>query len=77
MKYLFNICGDIPHAKIQNINIPLDGRNLIITGKNGSGKTSFLKLLEQKVLLHLDKKAYLTDGQIDSIKYYENIMKIL
>ena len=75
MKYLFNICGDIPHAKIQNINIPLDGRNLIITGKNGSGKTSFLKLLEQKILLHLDKKAYLTDGQINSIKHYENIIK--
>lgn len=75
MKYLFNICGDIPHAKIQNINIPLEGRNLIITGKNGSGKTSFLKLLEQKILLHLDKKAYLTDGQINSIKHYENIIK--
>lgn len=74
MKYLFNICGDIPHAKIENINIPLDGRNLIITGKNGSGKTSFLKLLEQKILLHLDKKAYLTDGQINSIKHYENII---
>lgn len=74
MKYLFNISGNIPHAKIENIKIPLDGRNLIITGKNGSGKTSFLKLLEQKVLLHLDKKAYLTDGQIDSIKYYENII---
>jgi predicted ATP-dependent endonuclease of OLD family len=74
MKYLFNICGDIPHAKIENINIPLDGRNLIITGRNGSGKTSFLKLLEQKILLHLDKKAYLTDGQIGSINHYEHII---
>lgn len=74
MKYLFNISGNIPHAKIENIKIPLEGRNLIITGKNGSGKTSFLKLLEQKILLHLDKKAYLTDGQISSIRHYEDII---
>jgi hypothetical protein len=49
MKYLINISGDIPHAGITNINIPLNGRNLIITGKNGSGKTSFLKKLEKNI----------------------------
>jgi predicted ATP-binding protein involved in virulence len=57
MKYLINISGDIPHAGITNINIPLDGRNLIITGKNGSGKTSFLNLLSDKINIHLKKEA--------------------
>lgn len=56
MKYLMNISGDIPHAKIENINIPLNGRNLIITGRNGSGKTSFLTTLERNILNQLEKK---------------------
>jgi len=45
MKYIKYICADIPHTKIQHINIPLNGRNLIITGQNGAGKTSLLKAL--------------------------------
>ncbi|HCU0824062.1 TPA: ATP-binding protein [Acinetobacter baumannii] len=52
-----NIRGDIPHAKIENINIPLNRRNLIITGKNGSGKTSFLNSLSNKINIHLKKEA--------------------
>ncbi|WP_447508187.1 AAA family ATPase [Acinetobacter lactucae] len=51
-----NIRGDIPHAKIENINIPLNRRNLIITGRNGSGKTSFLTTLERNILNNLEKK---------------------
>lgn len=53
MKYLQNISGEIKHAGIANINIPLNKRNLIITGRNGSGKTSFLNLLSDKIKLHL------------------------
>ncbi|HFF5432336.1 AAA family ATPase [Acinetobacter baumannii] len=49
-----NISGAIPHAGIENINIPLNGRNLIITGKNGSGKTSFLDKLFETLNTDLD-----------------------
>lgn len=54
MKYLINIGGEIPHAGLKNINIPLNGRNLIITGKNGSGKTSFLNKLFESINADLD-----------------------
>lgn len=54
MKYLVNISGNIPHARITNITIPLNGRNLIITGKNGSGKTSFLDKLFESLNTDLD-----------------------
>lgn len=54
MKYLVNISGNIPHAGITNITIPLNGRNLIITGKNGSGKTSFLNKLFESLNTNLD-----------------------
>lgn len=55
MKYLMNISGEIPHSAITNINIPLNGRNLIITGKNGSGKTSFLINLYNSLGQYFDK----------------------
>ncbi len=45
MKYIKHIRGHIPHINTQTIDIPLNGRNLIITGRNGAGKTSLLKTL--------------------------------
>jgi predicted ATPase len=41
-KWIKNIVGVIPHTN-KSVRIDLDGRNLIVTGANGSGKTSFLK----------------------------------
>lgn len=40
-KYIKNISGSIPNTT-REINVSLGGRNLIVTGANGSGKTSFL-----------------------------------
>ncbi|HGN0870107.1 TPA: AAA family ATPase [Providencia alcalifaciens] len=56
MRHLINISGEISHAGVSDIDVPLNGRNLIITGKNGSGKTSFLSLLSDKFRLHLGKE---------------------
>lgn len=55
-KYIKRISGIIPNTN-KEININLDGKNLIITGTNGSGKTSLLKELFNKVnLLIVQKK---------------------
>ena len=72
MKYLINISGDIPHAGLNDINIPLKGRNLIITGKNGSGKTSFLSLIADKIKIHLNKEAQVKDEAERQIVFWEN-----
>jgi predicted ATP-binding protein involved in virulence len=42
-KWIKNISGKIPHTN-KVVNIDLDGKNLIVTGANGSGKTSFLNV---------------------------------
>jgi len=43
-KWIKSIKGTIPHTN-KTVDIELDGKNLIVTGGNGSGKTSFLKSL--------------------------------
>ena len=54
--YIEQISGTIPHTH-KTVDIPLDGRNLIITGGNGSGKTSFLRsAYEKTVLLIVNRK---------------------
>lgn len=70
-----NISGDIPHADITNINIPLNGRNLIITGKNGSGKTSFLKKLNEKLSLHFSKQIQRQQNHEQNLNYYQSQLK--
>lgn len=55
-RYLNRITGIIPNT-YKEIDIPLNGKNLIITGGNGSGKTSLLKELHRKIeLLIVSKK---------------------
>jgi AAA15 family ATPase/GTPase len=54
-KYIKRIVGEIPHTH-KIVDIPLNGKNLIITGGNGSGKTSFLRnAYEKTVLLIINK----------------------
>jgi predicted ATP-binding protein involved in virulence len=54
-KWIKNITGVIPHTN-KNVSIELEGRNLIVTGANASGKTSFLKAVCEKVHLLIAKK---------------------
>ena len=54
--YLERITGIIPHTN-KSVDIPIQGKNLIITGGNGSGKTSFLHCAYEKiVILIINKK---------------------
>jgi predicted ATP-binding protein involved in virulence len=53
--YIERITGTIPHTN-KSVDIPLDGRNLIVTGGNGSGKTSFLHDVYNKIVLLIIKK---------------------
>jgi AAA15 family ATPase/GTPase len=54
--YIERITGTIPHTN-KAVDILLNGKNLIITGGNGSGKTSFLRsAYEKTVLLIMEKK---------------------
>lgn len=48
----------------KNININVDGKNVIITGGNGCGKTRFLKLLYEQVSAHIEQYEYKTYDQI-------------
>ncbi|MDR1380804.1 MAG: ATP-binding protein [Tannerella sp.] len=54
-KWIKNIAGVIPHTN-KNVNIELEGRNLIVTGANGAGKTSFLRAVYEKTDLLIAKK---------------------
>jgi len=53
--YIERITSIIPHID-KSVDIPLDGNNLIITGSNGSGKTSFLHSVYEKTVLLIVKK---------------------
>ena len=53
--YIERITGIIPHTN-KSVDIPLNGKNLIITGGNGSGKTSFLRNAYEKIVLLIIKK---------------------
>ena len=43
-KWIRSIKGTIPHTN-KTVDIELNGKNLIVTGANGSGKTSFVRVL--------------------------------
>jgi AAA15 family ATPase/GTPase len=55
--YIERITGGIPHTN-KSVDIPLDGKNLIITGGNGSGKTSFLRSVYEKTVLLIVNKEH-------------------
>jgi len=54
-KYIKNIFGAIPHT-FKQINIAVNGKNLILTGVNGSGKTSLLREIYRKANLLIAQK---------------------
>lgn len=75
MKYIEHISGTVPHTN-KDINIPLKLRNLIITGKNSSGKTQFLTALKEKLDIYiLQKLSQEKDNILKRIKQYETDLK--
>ena len=72
--YIERITGVIPHTN-KTVDIPLDGKNLIITGGNGSGKTSFLlEAYEKIVLLIAEKKQADLPQLISQLNTYKNLL---
>ena len=63
-RYLNRITGIIPNT-YKEIEIPLNGKNLIITGGNGSGKTSLLRELHRKTELFIVSKKMADLPQIE------------
>ena len=74
MKYIHNISGKIEHLDYE-INIDLNGKNLILVGANGVGKTSILDSIYKSINIELEKN----NSQIDSFKntldYYKRDIK--
>jgi predicted ATPase len=52
-KWIKNISGTIPYTN-KTVDIELNGRNLIVTGANGSGKTTFLRKLYEILNVHTE-----------------------
>lgn len=78
MKYLQSITGKTKGLK-NEIKIPLKGRNLIITGQNGVGKTFFLNEVNNTISKELlSKIASLSEesykAKISFIKILENLL---
>ena len=71
-----NIQGIIPFTD-KNIDINLNGKNLIITGKNGCGKTQLLESIFEVLLkspsLVANKKQFLTQYESDKKVTLDNI----
>lgn len=63
MKYIHNISGKIQHLGYE-INIDLNGKNLILVGANGVGKTSILNAIYESINIELGKNK----SEIDAIK---------
>jgi len=61
--YIERITGIIPHTN-KSVDIPLDGKSLIITGENGSGKTSLL----HGVFLLMYNNLFSEDTDLNKIK---------
>jgi len=49
-KWIERITGTIPYTN-KTVDIELNGKNLIVTGANGSGKTSFVKTLHENIII--------------------------
>lgn len=74
MKYIESIKGFIPNTE-KEIKIHLGGRSLIITGPNGSGKTSFIKAIYNKTNFLIRDKVL---ADFESLKTQaKNVEKIL
>ncbi len=72
--YIKGITGIIPYTD-KSVDIPLNGKHLIITGGNGSGKTSLLrKVYEKTVLFIVHKKQADLPKVKEQLRQYTQIL---
>lgn len=76
MKYIHNISGKIEHLEYE-INIDLNGKNLILVGANGVGKTSILNSIYKSINIELEKNNSQIDNFEKTLNYYKDKMKNL
>ena len=74
MKYIHNISGKIEHLDYE-INIDLNGKNLILVGANGVGKTSILNSIYEAINIELGKKNSQIESFKSSLEYYKRNIK--
>ncbi|HCZ9286626.1 AAA family ATPase [Vibrio alginolyticus] len=76
-RYVEKIYGVVPNTH-KNIDIELNGRNLIITGGNGSGKTCLLREFNRKADLLIAQKKMADRESIErNVYHYEESLKNL
>lgn len=73
MKQILHITLTLPHT-VEIIDINLNGKNLIITGGNGCGKTSFIKQLHEDIIRN-SKPEQSSMRLAEELKYAENEIK--
>ncbi|MBE4587239.1 AAA family ATPase [Vibrio navarrensis] len=74
-RYVEKIYGVVPNTN-KEIDIKLNGRNLIITGGNGSGKTCLLREFNRKTDLLIAQKKMADRETIErNIKHFEESLK--
>ncbi|MCE6236886.1 AAA family ATPase [Acinetobacter pittii] len=78
MKYLQSITGSLKGLPVQ-IDIPLKGQNLIITGKNGVGKTFFLNQINNTISKELLSKLNNLSEESSYVKrkFFRSLEKVL
>jgi predicted ATP-binding protein involved in virulence len=76
-KWLKRISGTVPHTN-KAVDIDINGRNLIVTGANGSGKTQFLTALHlaltgaaSSIKATFSKSEQMRDSSKGIVNFYE------
>lgn len=73
-KIIQQIAGKVPNTD-RDILIDVDGKNLIIVGGNGSGKTSLLRKIYQKLDYNIVKESVIRIGSnIDALAHTKKIL---
>lgn len=74
MKYIHNISGRIEHLDYE-IDINLNGKNLILVGGNGVGKTSILNSIYEAINIELEKNNSQIENFKSSLDYHKRNIK--
>lgn len=74
MRYIHNISGKIKHLNY-DINIELNGKNLILVGANGVGKTSILNAIYESINIELSQNQSQRKSIQSSLDYHRSEIK--